>query len=114
MPDSRGFFWHWNCAVPIWEGGKSMQLYVWSLVILGLLGVSPGIASEEKKNDTQSQFDMTLEIQPAPQRYTFQNYLADLTELARVDQPARDNPVRELEARKEHRYEPLNPIVIRW
>jgi hypothetical protein len=72
------------------------------------------MASEQKKKDTQDQFDLKLQIDPSLQPYTFQNYLSDLTELARVDQPASENPVRELESRKEHKYEPLNPIVIRW
>ena len=91
-----------------------MKFWICCLAILALLGVSPAMASEQKKNDPQDQFEMELEIHPTPKRYSFQNYLSDLTDLARLDQPAPENPVRELQSRKQQKYEPLNPIIIRW
>ncbi len=92
-----------------------MKFWICCLAILALLEVSSAMASEQEKNDPQDQFEMEPEIHPTPQQYTFQNYLSDLTDLAQsFDQPAPENPIRQLESRKEQKYEPLNPIIIRW
>ena len=89
------------------------KFWLCCLAILALLEVSAMAASEHEKNDPQDRFEMDLEVHPTPQRYTFENYLSDLTDLSRsFNEPAPENPIRELESRKEHKYEPLNPIII--
>jgi hypothetical protein len=93
----------------------TMKFWLCSLAILALLKVPAAVASEQEENDPQDQFKMELEIHPTPQRYTFQNYLSDLTDLARsFNEPAPENAIRELESRKKQKYEPLNPIIIPW
>ena len=93
----------------------TMKLWLYSLAILTFLEISSARASEKEKNDSQNEFEMELEIHPTPQRYTFQNYLSDLTDLARsFDQPSQENPIQQLESRKKYEYRPLNPIIIPW
>jgi hypothetical protein len=97
------------------EGEMLMKFLICCLAIIGSLGVSPAMAFDEEKKDTRDQPEMELEIYAAPQRYTFQDYLSDLTDFARSDQPAPENPISRLEPKEEQKYEPWNPIVVmRW
>ena len=93
----------------------TMKFWLCCLVIVALLEVSSAKGSEQEKNDAQDRFEMELEIHPIPQRYTFQNYLSDLTDLARsFNEPSPENRIHQLESRKKQKYEPLNPIIIPW
>ncbi|TMA13590.1 MAG: hypothetical protein E6J89_00865 [Deltaproteobacteria bacterium] len=91
-----------------------MKNRIFSLVILASLVAAPAIAYERDKSDREDQFAIDLQIHSVPDRYTFQDYLSDLTESTRIADIDAKNPVRQLEARKNPKYQPLNPIVIRW
>lgn len=91
-----------------------MTNWIVSLVVLASLATVPTMASGKEKDDREDRFVLELQIHPVPHRYTFQDYLSDLTESARVTDIDSRNPVRQLEARKNRQYEPVNPIVIRW
>ena len=62
----------------------------------------------------EDQITIGLRIYPISDRYTFRDYLSDLTASTRISDITPENPVRQLEARKDRKYEPLNPIVFRW
>lgn len=91
-----------------------MKNWISSLVILTSLVTAPAMADEREKNNRDDPVTIELQIHSVPGRYTFQDYVSDLAESARIADIDSKNPVRQLEARKNSKYEPLNPIVIRW
>ena len=88
-----------------------MRYWTLCFTLMFVLGAAPASASKENNIDKE-RLTMGLRIQAAPNRYTFHDYLSDLAASARDN--IRKNPVSQLEARKDPRYEPLNPIVFRW
>ena len=91
-----------------------MKIRIFTLLVLTSLITVPSMVAGKEKSDREDRFAMELEIRSVPNRYTFQDYLSDLTESARSTDIDSRNPVRQREAKKNRRYEPLNPIVIRW
>jgi hypothetical protein len=90
-----------------------MKTWIFSLIILASLVTTPVVAAERDKDDREDHA-IELKIHSVPQPYTFQDYVSDLKESTRIAQTDSNNPVRELEARKNRKSEPLNPIIIRW
>lgn len=91
-----------------------MKYWTLCLGLMACLITMPAAASEEIDFDREDRIVIELRRQPNPERYTFQDYLSDLRESARISEINPENPVRRLEARKEKKHEPLNPIVFRW
>lgn len=89
-----------------------MKRSIFSLLIAAFL-TAPAMAFERDKGD-RGDPTIELKIHSAPERYTFRDYVSDVKESTRIAQTDPDNPVRELEARKNKKSEPLNPIIIRW
>jgi len=88
--------------------------WIFSLVVLASLVAAPAMASESETGDREDQVVIELQILAVPDRYTFQDYLSDVTESTRIADINSKNPLRQLEARKSRPYEPLNPIIMRW
>ncbi len=94
-----------------------MRYWIYSLVILASLGGIPAMASDREDRNWEDEAQIELEIQATPRRYTFQDYMSDLKASTRIDQMDLDNPVRQLESRRNQKYEPpiLNPFpILRW
>jgi hypothetical protein len=100
-----------------------MKNWIVSVVVIASMAASSAIAydpttqQETQNSDQQHRFDIYLEKNSVPNRqpYTFSQYLDDLTESTRATDVDSKNPVRQLEARNKHKYEPLNPIILfRW
>ena len=79
------------------------------------------MAQDDRKQredfEPRESFEFRREARPEGQRYTFADYIQDLTDAARSEEPLPDNPVSQLalNERREHEYRPLNPIpLLRW
>lgn len=88
--------------------------WIFSLVILASLVTAPAMAAEREEGDREDQVAIELLILSIPHQYAFQDYLSDLVESTRITDIDSNNPVRQLEARRNPKYEPLNPIIMRW
>ena len=94
-----------------------MRYWIYSLIILASLVGVPAIASDREDRNWEDEAQIELQIQATPRRYTFQDYMSDLKASTRDDQTDLDNPVRQLESRRNQKYEPpiLNPFpILRW
>jgi len=100
-----------------------MKNWIVSVVVIASVATSSAIAydpttqHESQNSDQRNRFEIHLEKNSIPNRqpYTFNQYLDDLTESTRSTDIDSKNPVRQLEARNNHKYEPLNPIILfRW
>ncbi len=84
---------------------------------LAFLLAIPAAVNAQDRNEKASQ-PSQLRPELAPRPYTFDDYIADLKQSARRDQPKPVNPVTEEEAKvsanKYRGYKPLNPIVVGW
>jgi hypothetical protein len=90
-----------------------MKNWIFSLIILDSTMIAPVMAVQTEKRVREDRLEMELRI--TPNRYTWRNYLSDLPESTRVTDVNSKNPVRQLEARRYSKYEPLNPVVLfRW
>ncbi len=94
-----------------------MRYWIYSLIILASLGGVSAKASDREDRNREDEAQIELRIEPPPQRYTFHDYMSDLKASTRIDQMDLDNPVRQLESRRNQKYQPpiLNPFpVFRW
>ena len=94
-----------------------MRYWIYSLIILASLVGVPAIASDREDRNWEDEAQIELQIQATPRRYTFQDYMSDLKDSTRSDQMDLDNPVHQLESRRNQKYEPpiLNPFpILRW
>jgi len=90
-----------------------MKNWIFSVVVLASILATPLAAAEKEQNDGKDQ--VGLEFRITPRHYTFQEYLSDLHESARFTDIDPSNPVRQLETRRNPKYEPQNPLVLfRW
>ena len=92
-----------------------MKYAPYALVFLLAL---PAFVSAQDRNEKASQTSR-LRGELAPRPYTFDDYIADLKQSARRDQPKPVNPVTEeqskqVAANKYKNYKPLNPFVVEW
>jgi hypothetical protein len=86
--------------------------------VLAFLLALPAAVSAQDRNEKASQTSR-LRRELAPRPYTFDDYMADLKQAARRDQPKPVNPVTEeqskqVAANKYKNYKPLNPFVVEW
>lgn len=100
-----------------------MKNWIVSVVVIASVATSSAIAydpttqHETQNSDQQNRFEIHMEKNSLPNRppRTFSQYLDDLTESTRSTDIDSTNPVRQLQARNNLKYEPLNPIVLfRW
>jgi len=94
-----------------------MRYWIYFLIILASLGGVPAMASGREDRNREDEAQIELQIQATPQRYTFHDYMSDLKASTRIDQMDLNNPVRQLESRRNQKYEPpiLNPFpILRW
>ncbi len=92
-----------------------MKNWICGLIILASLAAVPAMAFDLESREREAQPDIELKSHEIPKRYTFQNYLSDVVESTRIDQADPRNPIRQREANKEKKYEPLNPVILfRW
>ena len=94
-----------------------MRYWIYSLIILASFGGVPAMASDREDRNREYEAQIELQIQATPRRYTFQDYMSDLKDSTRIDQMDLDNPVHQLESRRNQKYEPpiLNPFpIFRW
>jgi hypothetical protein len=94
-----------------------MRYWIYSLIILASLVGGSAAAADREDRKWEDEAQIELQIQAPPQRYTFQDYMSDLKASTRIDQMDLDNRVRQLESRKNQKYEPpiLNPFpILRW
>lgn len=103
---------HLPCFI-IHQEKSGMKRGVFCLLLVTSLAAAPAIAFERDR-DQRDDPTIELKIHSGPERYTFRDYISDVKESTRIAQTDSKNPVRELEARKNRKSEPLNPIVIRW
>ncbi len=94
-----------------------MRYWIYFLIILASLGGVPAVASDREDRKWEDEAQIELQIQATPRQYTFHDYMSDLKASTRIDQMDLDNPVRQLESRRNQKYEPpiLNPFpILRW
>ncbi len=92
-----------------------MKHWIYYLAILASLAPATVMAADLESSAREAQPDIELKSHAIPKRYTFQDYLSDVVESTRIDQVDPKNPIRQREAQKEKKYEPLNPLVLfRW
>jgi len=94
-----------------------MRYWIYSLIILASFGGVPAMASDREDRNWEDEAQIELQIQRTPRRYTFEDYTSDLKAATRDDRSDLDNPVRQLESRRDQKYEPpiLNPFpILRW
>jgi hypothetical protein len=90
-----------------------MKNWIFSVVVLASVVATPLAAAE--KDQSESEDRVGLELRITPKRYTVLDYLSDIQESTRITDIDPGNPVRQLETRKNPKYEPLNPLVLfRW
>jgi len=81
-----------------------------------LLALPAGVNAQDRGEKPPQPLRLRRELAPRP--YTFDDYIADLKQAARRDQPKPVNPVTEeqekVAANKYRGYKPLNPIVVEW
>lgn len=91
---------------------RLLAVALWLLLLS--LAAAQVSGADEKEN---AQAKLRGELAPRP--YTFDQYIADLKESARKDEPKPVNPVTEEQAKqvasnKYRNYKPLNPFVVEW
>jgi hypothetical protein len=94
-----------------------MRYWIYFLIILASLGGVPAMAADREDRNREDEAQIELRIEPPPRQYTFQDYMSDLKASTRIDQMDLDNPVRQLESRRNQKYQPpiLNPFpILRW
>ena len=100
-----------------------MKNWIVSVVVVASVATSSAIAydpttqRETQYSAQRNRFEIHLGKNSVSNRqpYTFRQYLDDLTESTRSTDIDSTNPVRQLEARNNPKYEPLNPIILfRW
>jgi len=65
--------------------------------------------------EESERLEFRRESRPEGQRYSFEDYLQDLTAAALSEEPRPDNPVSQLAANEKREYKPLNPVpIFRW
>jgi hypothetical protein len=72
---------------------------------------------EKQREDLQQRepLEFRRESRPEGQRYSFEDYIQDLTVAARNDEPQPDNPVSQLAPNQRQEYKPLNPMtILKW
>jgi hypothetical protein len=96
-----------------------MKPYAAALIVVFLAAVSV-VAREDNKEERGSlepteRLEFRRDSRPEGQRYSFEDYIQDLTAAARSDEPLPDNPASEMAFNKQREYKPLNPIpLLRW
>jgi membrane-bound lytic murein transglycosylase len=95
-----------------------MKLPVFVLALLVFPTVSV-MAQDNEQNRAEIEQYERLEFRrdsrSESQRYSFEDYIQDLTAAARSDEPQRDNPVSQLASNQRQEYKPLNPMtILRW
>jgi hypothetical protein len=97
-----------------------MKFRFFILCFVTLVAAAAMAQDDQKQREEVQQresFEFRRESRPEGQRYSFDDYIQDLTAAARSDEPLADNPVSQLALndRREHEYKPLNPIpLLRW
>jgi len=101
-----------------------MKTWIVSVSTVVLAATSSAIAGgptalqvEMNNSEQRNHGEIYLEKNSVPNQRpgTISQYLDDLTESTRRTTVDANGPVRQLEARNNHKYEPLNPIVLfRW
>ena len=85
--------------------------------ILAFLLTLPAAVNADERSEKPTQ-PSRLRPELAPRPYSFDDYIADLKQSARKDQPKPINPVTEeqekVAANKHRGYKPLNPLVVEW
>lgn len=79
----------------------------------------PSIAQDnEQERETLEQrerLEFRRDSRSDGRRYSFEDYISDLTAAARSDEPLPDNPVSQLASNQRQEYKPLNPVtILRW
>lgn len=87
--------------------------------VLALVLLLPSLSTAEERIGGKSAQSTKLHHELARGPYTFDQYIADLKESARKDEPKPVNPVTEEQAKqvasnKYRNYKPLNPFVVEW
>ncbi|MGH7767500.1 MAG: hypothetical protein ACREQP_08615 [Candidatus Binatia bacterium] len=97
-----------------------MKFQPLAMAYLILLVAVSLIAQEDKEQESaasepRERLEFRRESRPEGQRYSFEDYIQDLTAAARSDEPKPDNPVSQLASNAKREYQPLNPMTIfRW
>jgi hypothetical protein len=90
--------------------------YILALVVLPLAVVT---AQDDEQNqegfEQRERLEFRQDSRSEGQRYSFEDYIQDLTAAARSDEPLADNPVSQLASNEKREYKPLNPMtILRW
>jgi len=91
--------------------------YILALVVLPLAVVTAQDDEQKQEGfEQRERLDFRRDSRSEGQRYSFEDYIQDLTTAARSDEPQPDNPVSQLDSRQQRQeYKPLNPMtVLRW
>jgi hypothetical protein len=91
--------------------------YILALVVLPLAVVTAQDDEQKQEGlEQRERLEFRRESRPEGQRYSFEDYIQDLTAAARSDEPLADNPVSQLDSRQQRQeYKPLNPVtILRW
>jgi hypothetical protein len=94
-----------------------MKAWIYCLpafLVLSLAGQA--MANDYEDRDAKERLEFQRYRESERQRYTFEDYIADLKEAARTDEVIPGNLVSQLASNnKRQEYKPLNPITIfRW
>jgi|GEM_PF-1600637 hypothetical protein len=95
-----------------------MKIFLYSLAFLILVPAAAQAQNQAGGSATKAPQPSKLHGELA-RPYTFDQYIADLKDSARKDEPKPVNPVTEEQAKqvasnKYRNYKPLNPFVVEW
>jgi len=96
-----------------------MKFRTYFLALVVLLAAATAQGEERKEREVKQREQIRLHRELVGQKYTFQDYIADLKAVAESDKPkpgdsASETEANQLAANRQREYKPLNPIVIEW
>ncbi|HEY3302797.1 MAG TPA: hypothetical protein VGL70_04575 [Candidatus Binatia bacterium] len=95
---------------------------LWSNILAFLvLPLAVAVMAQDKEQESEGleqneRLEFRRDSRSEGQRYSFEDYIQDLTAAARNDEPQPDNPVSQLDSKEQRQeYKPLNPMtILRW
>ncbi|HEY2987846.1 MAG TPA: hypothetical protein VGL11_08970 [Candidatus Binatia bacterium] len=91
-----------------------MKFWVFFLAIFALSSAAPTLADDVENGKVKQEFELRKN-NPEGQKYSFEDYVADLKENARGDEPQAINPPSQAANAEKREYKPMNPVkLFRW
>jgi hypothetical protein len=91
-----------------------MKFWVFFLAIFVFSSAAPALADDMGNRKMKQEFELKKN-NPEGQKYSFEDYVADLKENARGDEPQAVNPPSQTTNPEKREYKPMNPVkIFRW